>query len=267
MLRSIPFFILSFFTVTLFAQVVDVPAPMTVSVPEEAKKFIAAGYEPLDYKTGDINNDKRTDAILLLKRPGEDSLYEEEMLRPLIVLIRQADGKLKQVARNDHAIMCRQCGGVFGDPYEGMMLYPGGFSLNFYGGSSWRWGYEYKFSYKPLKKNWYLVKETETSFQSGDPEATMKTSTILENELGEVSISAFNADPEYKEMSWKVISLKTYFYDDPKLGSKPRKAYLVKGNVAMGVRVLKNFVLLSYTNDKDEITVGYTLRKDLMQIK
>jgi len=243
-----------------------IASAQTDSIPDEAKKFIVAGYEPFDYVTGDLNGDKKPDAILILKQPGEDSLYGEETPRPMLLLIRQADGKLKQAARNDNAIMCRHCGGVFGDPYEGVQIYTGGFSISFYGGSSWRWAYHYEFAYKPAKKNWYLVKEFQTSFHMSEPEKFNDVS-IEETELGEVPIASFNTEPVYEDSKWQVKSLKTFFYDSPKLSSKPRKGYLIKGNKVTGIRHLKNFIEVSFDNGKGVFTSGFILKKDLQKIQ
>ncbi|MEO7983639.1 MAG: hypothetical protein ABI688_06135 [Bacteroidota bacterium] len=242
--------------------------PQEVTVPDEARSFIAKGFEPLDYVTGDLNGDKKTDAILLLKQPGEDTFdIDAASIRPIILLIRQTDGKLKQVARNDKAIMCRQCGGVFGDPYSGTEIITNGFTLSFYGGSSWRWGTDYRFMYKPAKKNWYLVREAQTSFQSGDPERTTTNVTIEETELGEVPFEKVDNSYLSQEIQWKVKAVKTYFYDNPKLGSKPRKGFLLKGNSATGIRELTNFIELSFVDSKNNITTGFILRKDLEKVK
>ncbi len=235
--------------------------------PAEVKPFIIEGFEVLDYKTGDLNGDKKPDAIMILKNPGEDSITEENPNRPMIVLIRQADGKLKQVLQNDHAIMCRHCGGVFGDRYEGLNICTNGFTLSFYGGSSWRWAYTYDFVYRPATKNWWLVKETQTNFHSGDPETTMKTAGISETEAGTKSLEKFDYEAGYEESKWKVKTVKTFFYDSPQTASKPRKAYLLKGNIASGLRQLKNFIEVSYEDGKGNYTNGYILRKDLELIK
>lgn len=232
-------------------------------LPAEAALFLPAGHELLDYIAGDLNGDKKPDAILIAKITGEDTATEEEK-RPMIILIRQANGKLKQVKRNDDVILCRQCGGVYGDPYDGTAIKNNGFTLTFYGGSSWRWGYDYTFGYKA--GDWYLLSEKQISFQSGDPETTMKETTIEQTELGDVPFEKFNASPPYEDAKWKVIAAKTYFYDVPKLGSKPRKGYLVKGNEAMQLRVLKNFVQVSYDNGKGQFTSGYVLKKNLVKL-
>jgi hypothetical protein len=234
-------------------------------LPAEAKPFVPHGYEMLDYVTGDLNGDKRPDAILLLKVPGEDTITGDNQTRPLLLLIRQANGKLKQEKRNDNLVMCAQCGGVFGDPYEGTTIANNGFTINFYGGSSWRWAYEYRFDYKPAKKDWLLVKESQSSFQSTDPENTTKECIIEEDELGEIPIEKYTENSGSTETQWKVTAAKTFFYDNPKLGSKPRKGYLVKGDTFKALRLLTNFIEVSFPNTKGEYTYGFILKKDLVK--
>ena len=112
-----------------------------------------------------------------------------------------------------------------------------------------------------------LVRDTQGSFNAGDPESTMKETTITEGELGEISISGFNSQAPYEDSRWKVKAVKTYFYDNPQQGSKPRKGYLVKGNTVTGIRHLKNFIQVSFDNGRSVITEGFILRKDLLRLK
>jgi hypothetical protein len=258
MIRIICLLLLSIFSLTAKAQ--------TKTLAEEAKSFVLKGYEMLDYITGDLNGDNRPDAILILKLSGEDTITAQESKRPLLLLIRQANGKLRQVKRNDDIVMCRQCGGVFGDPYDNTKITRNEFTIYFYGGSSWRWGNTYRFAYKPLKLNWYLVNEKQISYQTGDPEATTKEVVIEELELGEVPLDGFNSTPSVGDAQWKVTAAKTFFYDNPKLGSKPRKGYLLKDNRCTGIRELKNFVEISFENGKGGFSSGYILKKDLTKI-
>lgn len=241
-----------------------------ITVPAEVKPFVLAGFQVLDYIPGDINGDKKKDALLVLKLPNEDDLdsfdVESPATRPLLILVRQADGKLKQVARNDDAIMCRQCGGVFGDPYDNITIGTNSFTLYFYGGSNWRWSYTYRFMYKPLKKNWYLVKESQSNFNSGDPEKTMKETTIDETELGSVTFENFNNSFPSSEKKWTVKAAKTFFYNNPKIGSTPRKGYLVKGDTVDEIRVLSNFIEISFSDKNGNFSTGFILKKDLQAL-
>ncbi len=235
-------------------------------IPAEFEPFVIPGHGILDFATGDLNADKRPDAILVLNHLGEDTLLNEDYPRPLLLLVRQTDGRLKQAVRNDKAILCRRCGGVFGDPYQEMDINNSGFSLYFYGGSAWRWAYQFDFVWRPDRKNWILAEEKRSEFNSGDPEMTIKETTIPEAESGGITINSFSSEPVYENSRWKVMTTKTWFYENPQTGSRPRKAYLVKGNIVTGIRHLKNFIEVSFENDKSVITQGFILRKDLQRL-
>lgn len=159
--------------------------------------------------------------------------------------------------------MCYHCGGVFGDPYEGLTAIKDGFKISFYGGSSWRWGLEFSFVYDSKRSALFLSKEKQVSYHSTDPELNIKETIIEAAEIGEINLEHFNADPFYEERKWKVSAPKAYFYDSPKLGSKPRKGYLLKGDEVTGKRILKSFVSVYFKNSKDEYTYGYILKSNL----
>lgn len=236
-------------------------------LPESLKPFVLNGYEFLDFIEGDLNADKRPDAILVLKIPGEDTVYAEDLQRPFLLLIRQPDGKLKVEKRNDNLVMCRHCGGIYGDPYEGIEILKNGFSISFYGGSSWRWSYTYNFGYNFSRKNWFLIKEKNSSYHNTEPEINTKECSIDATELGIISIEQFTSQPVYTETEWLVKVPKAYFFNNPKLGSKPRKAYLLKGDHVTGTRILKNFIEVSFQSKNESFTSGFMLKSNLQKIK
>ncbi|MBL0356723.1 MAG: hypothetical protein IPP72_07400 [Chitinophagaceae bacterium] len=235
-------------------------------LPEEAKRFLISGYEMLDYITGDLNGDKKQDAILIIKKIGEDTTYEETK-RPFMLLARQADGKLKQVKRNDNVILCRHCGGAFGDPYEYVDITNKGFGIHFYGGSSWRWASTYSFQYNAARANWYLTSEKQVSYHNTDMDLTMKEVNIDAVELGIKSIDSFNGNPRLTRYKWEVVAAKTFFYNNPKTGSKPRKGYLVKGDTVTSYRELTHFVDVYFENNKEQSSSGFVLKKNLVKIE
>lgn len=237
-------------------------------LPEELKPFVLPGHEVLDFVTGDLTGDKKPDAILIQHIMGEDTLLDQDYPRPMMILVRQLNGKLKQVIRNDSAILCRHCGGLFGDPYAATSIGKNGFSFSFYGGSAWRWAYEYRFTWNAIQKTWLLTLENRNTFNSNDPEMKMTEANIRQAELGDITISRFNPlRPVYDDTRWKVTAAKTFFYDSPELGSKPRKGYLLKGDTVIAIRQLKNFIEVSFENKNGEFTEGFILRRDLLQIK
>jgi hypothetical protein len=238
-----------------------------ISIPDELKPFIMPGYEVLDVVKGDLNNDKRQDYLLVLKTAGEDTFSFDntdwDANRPLLLITRQANGTLKTVAVNNELIFCKNCGGVMGDPYQGLVIKPGEFTAELYGGSSWHWEETFTFRYDAVKKNWFLQTHKSVSFQSGDPEKTMNESVISRSEIGDISIEKFTTNYNADSSSWKVKAPRTYFFKSPVIGSKPGKAYLVKGNKLISFKQFRNFVECSFTNSKGTVTTGYILKKDL----
>lgn len=235
--------------------------------PAGSTAFIPKGYELLDYETGDLNGDGRSDVVLVLKHVNEDSMDmdEPDNARPLMLLTRQANNKLTLAARNDELVMCKQCGGIFGDPYEGLTVGKNMLTINFYGGSAWRWSVEYQFKYDAAAKNWMLEKETNSYYHNADPDK-IKTTVFSKEELGKVPISGMPAQLGACAAKYKVIAAKTYFYDQPSLKSKPRKGYLLKGDVVSCNRATKNFISVYFTNAKDQSTEGFILKKDLVAV-
>lgn len=241
-------------------------------VPPEIKKFVLKGYEVLDYTAGDLNRDKRPDAILILKIAGEDTILTEnykDPKRPMLLLVRQENGTLKQAARNDAIVMCRECGGIYGDPYESMSVDSNTFSIHFYGGSAWRWSYRHTFRYNAQQKNWLLYEESDDAYWNVDPDKTFSSATTAEDELNTVSFAQYKPLDldSVKEKHWKVISDKAYFYDYASRTGKPLKAYLLKGDKISSYRETKNFVLTEYENKAGKTTRGFIKRADLVQIK
>ncbi len=121
-------------------------------------KLIPAGYEMIDTLSGDLNADGRMDLLMIIKVFGEDTIENSiDLKRPLLIFIRQRDGTLKLTARNDEVVLCLQCGGSFGDPYRNMVITDSSFSVEHYGGSSYRWSDEIIFKYNEKKKSWFLL--------------------------------------------------------------------------------------------------------------
>jgi hypothetical protein len=252
--------------ITLATSVFALNAQNT-EIPSELKPFVKQGYNVLDFAKEDMNADGRPDYILILKTTKEDTMSFDnpdwDASRPLLLIIRQSNGTLKSVANNSELILCRQCGGVMGDPYQGINTKPGEFTVDFYGGSSWRWSASYTFVYDKVKKNWFMQTHASSYFQSGDPETTMEESTINRDEAGDISLQNFSPYYNADSSSWKVNAAKTWFYASPELKTEPKKAYLVKGDNIVSVKNFKNFIECNYTNSKGTITSGYILKKDL----
>ncbi|HZH36685.1 MAG TPA: hypothetical protein VEX65_05385 [Flavisolibacter sp.] len=131
------------------------------------QNFIPAGYILLDSASGDLNRDSYRDLVLVLKKNGEEDSVD--VPRPLLLLQGSATG-YSLAGRNDNVVLCYSCGGVFGDPYQGITIKNGYFSLEHYGGSSWRWTRIITFRYDAKGKQFRLHRDAGASFHTAEPD-------------------------------------------------------------------------------------------------
>lgn len=167
-----------------------------LQVPAEVRPFVEAGTKAIAVEAADLNGDGRGDFVLVLERenPAKDKDDFPVNQRPLLILVRGDDGALSAAKRNERVVMCSQCGGVFGDPFEGVEAGRNTFTVNLYGGSNWRWKYSYKFNYSRIDRTWQLVRAEEVNYHTSDPDK-MKTSVFTPpKDYGKIDLADF--DPE-----------------------------------------------------------------------
>ena len=130
----------------------------------------------------------------MVKKPDEketSDVVDHPTKRPLLVLIGEGNGKYKLAARNDNVVLCVDCGGVFGDPFEGVSIKNGVFSVEHYGGSSWRWTKIITFKYSAVNKNWLLSRVGSDSYHTSDPNK-MKTTIKTDKNFGKVLFEKYD---------------------------------------------------------------------------
>src|SRR5688500_11188318 len=105
------------------------------AIPRELERFVDAGARPVCAQPGDVDGDGAQDFVLVIERLGVyyTGADRQNAKRALLVLVREPGGALRLAARSDHAVMCSQCGGIFGDPFEGVEAQPGSFTFKHYG--------------------------------------------------------------------------------------------------------------------------------------
>jgi hypothetical protein len=165
---------------------------------EQLRQFIPSGYSLLDSASGNLNLDAFTDLVIILKKDGEDSssdVTEHPEKRPLLLLTGTPDGSYQLEGRNDNTVYCIDCGGVMGDPYMDVVIKNGFFSVEHYGGSSWRWTRIVTYKYSPAEKRWYLFKDGHESFHSSDPEK-VERKVLTSKDFGRIVFQDFDI---YKE--------------------------------------------------------------------
>ena len=169
----------------------------TVTVPDEVNAFIDKGMVPIALETGDLNADGRKDFILVSSAVvPENASYEEGAgERSVLLLVRDAGGDLNLAARNDLVVLCRNCGGVFGDPFAGVTVRGTRFTVSNYGGSNSRWSYEYTFAWSRRDRTWQLVRVEDSSFHALDPRHTTRTHIYTPpKDFGLINFADFDPD-------------------------------------------------------------------------
>ncbi|MEM7368614.1 MAG: hypothetical protein AAF587_08410 [Bacteroidota bacterium] len=161
---------------------------------DQADAFIPHGYSMLDSASGHLNMDSIIDMILILKKDGEETSSEpvdhpEE--RPLLLLLGQANNQFRLATQNKQTVYCVNCGGMMGDPYQGLVIKDGYFSVEHYGGSGLRWSRIITYRYDPKEKHWFLHRDGGESFQVRNPD-DVDTYMRTKKDFGTVRFEAFD---------------------------------------------------------------------------
>lgn len=164
--------------------------------------FVPAGFQVMDTCSGDLNLDSLKDWLLVLNRPGEDTLTESQyavdgqVKRKLLVLVGQPDNQYKLAGDNDNAVYCAQCGGGgMGDPYAALVIKKGYFSIEHYGGGVRRWTRTSTFKYTPADSTWFLHKDGHGAFDAVPEEGrdeNKKEKILTVKDFGKISFAEFD---------------------------------------------------------------------------
>ena len=168
------------------------------NLPNELLEFVPKDFSVLDTISGDLNLDEINDYILVLKKNGEDSLsnvIDNPEKRPLLILLRDKDNKLKLVRRNNNTVYCIDCGGMMGDPYMGTTIKNGSFSVEHHGGNSWRWTRIITYKFSKQDNEWFLDKDASESFHASEPEK-VENKIRTTKDFGKIKFEEFDI---YKE--------------------------------------------------------------------
>lgn len=112
-------------------------SPACLPAAKTPAALVAPGWKLLEQAEGDLDGDGRPDAALALGRADDEKLVDAP--RWLVVARRGHDGQLRPWAASEGPVLCRTCGGIFGDPLEGLSIRDHVLRVSHYGGSNWRW--------------------------------------------------------------------------------------------------------------------------------
>lgn len=169
------------------------------SIPAALRPFVKRGTCAIAIESKDLDLDGRGDYLLVVEQleAGPDPAFGRR--RSLVVLTASAGGRLREAARNESAVMCSGCGGVWGDPFEGVTVEPGRFTIEHYGGSAWRWRVDFTFAYSRRDRAWQLVRVNQLNYHTSDPETTTKRRVLRPpRDYGKIDLRAFDAESVLK---------------------------------------------------------------------
>lgn len=185
----------------IFLAILGLLAPGAVSaqisvddLPREVRPFVEKDTVPIAIARSDLNGDGLQDFVLVLERQkARDSDPDiEEDQRPLLILVRRPDGSLKEAKRNSRILYCSTCGGMMGDPFQGIGAGSKTFTVSHYGGSAWRWSSVYKFNYSRKDNTWQLVRVEESSFHASSPKEGKSNTYTPPRSFGKIDIADFD---------------------------------------------------------------------------
>ncbi|HEX6373974.1 MAG TPA: hypothetical protein VF006_33910 [Longimicrobium sp.] len=170
--------------------------PFPTRIPAELRPFVLPGTRALCAAGADLNGDGLRDYVLVLEKVDEDTAGSllSQAQRPLLVVLRRPGGTLHVAARNDRVVYCAGCGGVFGDPFEGVEVGTATFTVLHYGGSAWRWRADYTFRYAPRARTWRLTKVVELSYHTLDLDKMEETIFVAPDDFGDVDLADFHPE-------------------------------------------------------------------------
>src|SRR6185436_8160023 len=172
-----------------------------LKIPAEVVPFVESGTKAIALEKADLNGDGAEDFVLVLEKekPAKDADDFPVGQRPLLILLRGADGKLTAAKRNDRIVMCSSCGGVFGEPFEGVIAKRNSFSVEHYGGSAERWKFSYKFNYSRIDKTWQLVRVDEIHYHTSNPNKMNAKIYTPPKHFGKIDVADFDPDDYLKK--------------------------------------------------------------------
>jgi hypothetical protein len=171
------------------AQELKITIPMTAKDPEG---FAPKGWEIDAVEKGDLNGDEIDDAAIVMTKPEvmENDTLKESSKR-FLVLVFGDGSQFKRTAFSDEAALDKDEGGAMGDPFQDLKIEKGIVTINYYGGSAWRWGVTERYRWQ--QNRWMLIGATYESFHATEPD---ETGSVTDTNLSTGFVHRTDADIE-----------------------------------------------------------------------
>jgi hypothetical protein len=167
---------------TVFGMMGDEPERGKVDMPEAAAKLLPDNGDILLSLKADLNGDKNDDFLVAFE-------YLDAR-RELIIITKEKKG-YKLASRSWRAIMCKECGGVYGDPFVRIWAEKKKFGVDHFGGSNFKWSNNSVFGYSKRDNKWQLI-----DFQSAnyDLENNVEEKKYTPEDFGLINLEDYSLD-------------------------------------------------------------------------
>lgn len=162
----------------------------TQVLPPALQPFVPEGMRPIEVERVDLDGNGRNDFLLVVERLTSTSSTESEGDRTLLLILTNPDGSLRLAARSEGAIPDPDCGGPFGDCFQGIETKARSFTIETYGGSSWRTSTWCTFAYARRERTWTLARIKISTFHVSTP-GNVTDTVFTPRDFGKINISAF----------------------------------------------------------------------------
>lgn len=127
---------------------------------QDITSLVPTGWNILKSAEGDLNKDGIIDKAVVIEKTNQ---MELDSPRNLLIAFGNKDGTYTLSIKATNAILLKNEGGTFGDPFDDIVVDRGSILLKFFGGSSSRWYRNYRFRYQ--NNGWCLIGATEGGFE------------------------------------------------------------------------------------------------------
>ncbi|WP_261663044.1 hypothetical protein [Deinococcus sp. Marseille-Q6407] len=228
--------------------------PQAQALSPQVAPFVPAGYSVIQGKAVDLDGDGRPDRVLAL----EDTRSEQGDRILLLLRGTPAGFRLWAQAAPD-VLLCRQCGGAWGDPLDSLQAGRGWLRVNHYGGSRWRWSISQTFGLQ--QGRWRLTGFQRTSFDAlGTSETSVQVppAECQNTELSQLVCGL----PVTGAGQWRVRSPRAFFYRSPSSAARAGQ-YVVAGQRVNVYRRYRTFAEAEFVPGNGPSTIGFLRLSDL----
>jgi len=152
--RSLFLFSFLLLLVKANAQSTDTVFPL-ITKGKKITDLIPKGWDTLtSVHSFDFNNDMLQDKVMILRSKKDTSMGD--MMQVLLILQGTRKGYIVS-GYSKGTVMCKECGGAFGDPFSDLAVDGKALTIDHYGGSSERWSFSSTFTYFAQTNKWMLT--------------------------------------------------------------------------------------------------------------